>query len=260
VQCAETLRVQAYFDAEVDAISAAEIERHTEHCAECREQLQELQRTRTAIRQTLKHEGAPPELRARIASALDQEATTLSGTGRSARPPWLGRPSWLGRPFWLGALSGLTSAAIAAGIAFVWLVPTASNVFLDDLAAAHVRSLMPSHLIDVVSSDRHTVKPWFEGHADVSPTVADFSAQGFKLVGGRADYLDHQRTAVVVYQHGAHIINVFTWHAAPGSIPKSTTRDGYRVLCWKDGDLGYCAVSDTGWDELSALTRLLRAQ
>jgi anti-sigma factor RsiW len=250
VQCAETLRVQAYFDGEVDAISAMEIERHAEHCAACREQLQDLERSRSAIRQSLTHERASPALRARIARALDEEAAASASAHMGKR-----RPTPLG--FWWGLMSGLGSAALAAGIAIVMLLPSASTVFLDDIMAAHVRSLMPAHLIDVVSSDRHTVKPWFPGHADVSPAVADFAQQGYRLVGGRADYLDHQRAAVVVYQHGAHVINVFAWSAGTRGVPKSTMRDGYRMLFWKVGDLGYCAVSDTGWDELAALQRLL---
>ena len=250
MQCAESLRIQAYFDGEVDAISAAEIERHAERCAECREQLQDLEQARIAIRQSLVHERAPAELRARIARALDEEVEIPA-------PQRSGPPARLGRPFWLGLMSGLGGAALAAGVALVLLLPGTANVFLDDIVAAHVRSLMPAHLIDVVSSDRHTVKPWFAGHADVSPTVADFTPRGFRLVGGRADYLDHQRAAVVVYQHGAHVINVFTWSAGTRGVPKSTTRNGYRMLFWKVGDVGYCAVSDTGWDELSTLARLL---
>ncbi len=87
---------------------------------------------------------------------------------------------------------------------------------------------MPEHLIDVVSTDKHTVKPWFAGHADVSPAVADFEPQGYKLIGGRADYLDHQRAAVVVYQHGAHVINVFSWAGDGRSLPSNATRNGYH--------------------------------
>jgi len=121
-----------------------------------------------------------------------------------------------------------------------------------------VRSLIPAHLIDVVSTDQHTVKPWFAGHTDVSPVVADFAQQGCRLIGGRADYVDHQRSAVVVYQHGRHIINVFSWAASGHSPPEYTTRNGYRMAFWKAGDLEYCAVSDTGRDELLGLVRLLR--
>ena len=137
-------------------------------------------------------------------------------------------------------------------------MPRLTNPLLDELVNAHVRSLMPAHLIDVVSTDKHTVKPWFAGHADVSPVVADFEPQGYRLIGGRADYLDHQRSAVVVYQHGAHIINVFSWAAGERPLPNDTTRNGYHLAFWRVGDLDYCAVSDTGWDELRGLVRLLR--
>ena len=251
--CAESLRVQAYFDGEVDAVSAADIERHAEHCTECRALLQDLEQTRTAIRRDLTLGRAPPQLRARIMRALDRETAV-----RTLWPSGWGRSTWRTGPFWLGALGGLGSAAVAATLAFLLLSPSLSNRLLDDLVAAHVRSLMPSHLIDVASTDQHTVKPWFAGHTDVSPVVADFAQQGYRLIGGRADYLDHQRSAVVVYQHGPHVINVFSWAATERALPRNTTRSGYHLACWKAGDLEYCAVSDTGRDELLGLVRLLR--
>ena len=117
---------------------------------------------------------------------------------------------------------------------------------------------MPEHLTDVVSSDRHTVKPWFAGHADVSPVVVDFATQGYRLVGGRADFFEQQRVAAVVYQHGAHLINVFSWVAGRPALPEFSSRSGYHIACWRDANLQSCAVSDTGWDELQGLTRLLR--
>ena len=129
---------------------------------------------------------------------------------------------------------------------------------LDELVAAHVRSLMPAHLTDVVSTDRHTVKPWFAGLADVSPVVADFEPQGYRLVGGRADYFARQRAAVVVYAHGPHLINVFSWVSGPGGLPQRATRSGYHLAFWQAGNLEYCAVSDAGWDELLGLVSLLR--
>jgi anti-sigma factor RsiW len=129
---------------------------------------------------------------------------------------------------------------------------------LDDLVNAHVRSLLPAHLVDVESTDRHTVKPWFAGHVDVSPAVYDFTAQGYHLLGGRADYFEHQRAAALVYQHGAHVINVFSW-AGEGVLPADTSRNGYHLAFWKEGNLHYCAVSDTGWSELLKLVSLIRA-
>ena len=268
MQCVESLRVQAYFDGQVDAPGAADIEHHLAHCAECRALMQDLEQVRTLLRCDPAYARTPPALRAEIMRALDQEGaaehsaeTRSSQAGparKNSRPGERASSNWRGRSFWMGALGGAGGAAIAATLAFMLLVPPLTNPLLDDLVSAHVRSLMPTHLIDIVSSDKHTVKPWFAGHADVSPVVADFEQQGYKLVGGRVDYLDHQRSAVVVYQHGAHVINVFSWAGNDRKFPGDATRSGYHLAFWKTGDLEYCAVSDTGWVELLGLVRLLR--
>jgi anti-sigma factor RsiW len=292
VQCAESLRVQAYFDGEVDALSAAEIERHAEHCGECRALLQDLAKVRATLRQNMGYAAAPAALRSKIFDALDQEpigqglgepsgqgfgdqepadrepsgqAAAVRTTNVTALRPKPAAPSRqfrgrLGGRFWTGAFSGVGGAALAAAFAFFVVVPNFMSPLSNELVSAHVRSLMPDHLIDVVSTDKHTVKPWFAGHADVSPAVADFEAQGYKLIGGRADYIEHQRSAVVVYQHGKHFINVFTWAAAGARLPNNTTRSGYHLAFWQEGDIQYCAVSDTGWDELLGLVRLMREQ
>ncbi len=238
MQCAESLRVQAYFDREVDAVSAAEIERHVEHCSECRELLQDLEKVRNALRGGIGYAAAPPALRAQILQALDQASATGDEADDNA-PPSKSQPPrpaqapqarvFRGSGFWAGAFSGIGGTAIAAAIAFFLVMPGLVSPLSNEIVSAHVRSLMPAHLIDVVSTDRHTVKPWFAGHADVSPVVADFEAQGYRLIGGRADYIDHQRSAVVVYQHGAHLINVFTWAASGARLPGDTTRSGYHL-------------------------------
>jgi len=258
VQCVEHPRIQAYFDGEVDALTAAVIERHTENCHECRALLAALEQTRLRVRRDLEHARAPPELRARIAHMLDAEAA--GGEQRASGPARPVAPSaWRTRSFWLGAAGGL-GAALAAGLAVFFLSGVPRDVVLDEVVTAHVRSLMPEHLTDVVSTDRHTVKPWFSGHADVSPVVADFAPQGYRLVGGRADYFEHQRVAAVVFEHGPHVINVFTWVAGRGTYPDFTTRNGYRMAFWRVGNLQYAAISDTGWEELLGLVRLLREQ
>jgi anti-sigma factor RsiW len=270
MRCAESLRVQAYFDAEIDALSAADIERHVEHCAECRALLQDLEQVRTVLRRDSAYARTPPALRAKIMQALDhasdqapdrapgQDAAEFpAGTPVAERRERVAR-TWRMRSFWVGALGGAGGTAIAALFAFLLLVPRFTSPLPDELVSAHVRSLMPSHLIDVVSTDKHTVKPWFAGHADVSPVVADFEAEGYRLIGGRVDYLEHQRSAVVVYQHGAHVINVFSWAGRERALPANVTRSGYHLVFWQSGDLEYCAVSDPGLDELLGLVRLLQ--
>jgi anti-sigma factor RsiW len=255
VRCAESLRVQAFFDGEVDAVSAADIERHVEHCAECRALLEDLGTVRTALRRDLVYAEAPAALRAEVGRMLDREELQPK---RTPPPPLRAAPSRRHPSFWAGVFGGAGGTAIAAMLAFFLVTPRFANPLPDELVNAHVRSLMPAHLIDVVSTDKHTVKPWFAGHADVSPMVADFEQQGYRLIGGRVDYLERQRSAVVVYQHGAHVINVFSWAGNGRALPDNMTRSGYHLAFWKSGDLTYCAVSDTGWDELQGLVRLLR--
>jgi anti-sigma factor RsiW len=252
VQCAEALRVQAFFDNELDAISSADIERHVEHCSECRALLQDLEQVRVALRRDLAYERAAPMLRTRVLQALDDESRAAPAPSNVHR--LTPKPK---RSFWVGAFSGVGGMAVAAALALFVIVPSFTSPLLDGLVSAHLRSLMPDHLIDVVSTDKHTVKPWFAGHADVSPAVADFAAQGYTLVGGRADYFEGQRAAVTVYRHGAHTINVFSW-AARGILPRDNTRNGYHLAFFRDGNLDYCAVSDTGWDELHGLVTLLK--
>lgn len=266
MHCAESLRLQAYFDGEVDAVSAADLERHIETCAQCRASLGELEQLRTALRREVSYASAPPGLRARLMSAIDADGgredshavaePRVEPAPRAAPEP---RAAWRARPFWAGAFSGMGGVAIAASLAFFLLVPPLANPLLDELVSAHVHSLMPDHLIDVASTDKHTVKPWFAGRADVSPVVADFEAQGYQLLGGRAEYFDHQRAAALVYKHGSHLINVFSWAASGRGLPANATRDGYHLAFWSSGNLVYCAVSDTAWDELLGLVQLLQA-
>lgn len=252
--CRESERVQAHFDGEVDAVTAAEVERHVGHCADCRALLQDLRQIRTRLRETVTPVSAPAELDARIRRALDRESRIQSARPRRTLSSLFGL-----KPFWAGALSGAGSMMVAAGvIVALFFSTTATSPLLNDIVTAHVQSLTSQHLVDVVSTDRHTVKPWFAGHADVSPVVADFAAQGYPLVGGRAGYLNRQRAAITVYRHGAHVINVFAWADDSRSPLRDATRNGYHLVFWRSGNLLYCAVSDTGWDELAGLTRLLQ--
>jgi anti-sigma factor RsiW len=252
MQCAESLRTQAYFDRELDSPGAAEIERHVQHCGKCCMLLVDLKQVRTAMRRQLTYMSAPPALEVRLARALNQSPSKIAPVYRGD----LG--AWRARPFWQAAFTVIGGMALAASLAFLVVAQPLSSSLPGDLLSAHVRSLMPDHLVDVVSTDKHTVKPWFSSHADVSPAVADFELQGYKLIGGRADYFNHQRVAVVVYQRRSHVINVFSWGGNQRTLPKNATRDGYHLVFWGSGDLAYCAVSDAGWDELLGLAKLIQ--
>jgi anti-sigma factor RsiW len=268
--CAETeRRLHAYFDGELDALGAAAFEEHLESCAECRAALEDLKTMRAVLRAEFPHERAPAALTARISAALDRETAAPAGAERRGLLTrgllTRGRPARgrSGPSFGRGLLAGAGGGVLAAALAFFLIAPqviSPRGALLDDLVNAHVRSLMPAHLVDVESTDRHTVKPWFAGHVDVSPAVYDFTAQGYRLLGGRADYFEHQRAAALVYQHGAHVINVFSWAGESSTtLPMDTTRNGYHLAFWQEGNLRYCAVSDTGWDELLKLVSLIRS-
>jgi anti-sigma factor RsiW len=253
MQCAESVRAQAYFDRELASPGAADVERHAQHCAKCCRLLEDLKQLRCALRRELNYTSIPAAMKVRIVRALNQESASTIGLAHARDPG-----AWRARSFWQGAFTGISGIALAASLAFLVVAQPLSSSLPADLLSAHVRSLAPEHLIDVVSTDKHTVKPWFSTHADVSPAVTDFELQGYKLMGGRADYFDHQRVAVIVYQRGAHVINVFSWDGKQETLPVDTTRDGYHLAFWESGDLAYCAVSDTGWDELLGLAKLIQ--
>ena len=253
VRCAESVRVQEYFDGELDASASLDLERHVENCRDCGELLQSLGDTRELLRRELPAFQAPAGLRSRIARVLDAEDGS-AGTP----PPARSHRSWRLSPFWRGGLSGAAATLAAGAVAFWVLALPVANPVVEAVLDAHVHSLSSAHLTEVVSTDKHTVKPWFAGHADVAPTVADFASEGYTLKGGRVDDFEHQRAAVLVYQHGAHIVNVFCWVAPRRPLPGNTTRHGYHLAFWRSGDLAYAAVSDTDWDELAALERLMR--
>ena len=190
---------------------------------------------------------APPELRERVKASIAAETARES---RALRwPPYALAASFLlvGMVSWNGALWYARSGGEA----------TALDVAID----AHVRSVgAPGRLTDVVSSDQHTVKPWFIGKVDVAPPAVDLATAGFPLAGGRLDYLDGRPAAALVYRHNAHVINVFVSSAgdAADSAPVSAMRRGYVVARWKQSGLAYEAVGDISAKDMATLVELLR--
>ena len=244
--CDQSHRLEAYLDGELDSANASEVERHLATCAECAADRAQIESVRSALRQNATYHRADARLQGRIRAALDEASP------RSNVLPWF-------RNAWAGAAGGVTATALAASLAFFVLMPAASDPLIADITNAHLRSIASDHLIDVVSTDRHTVKPWLAAHADLSPPVADFTKQGFKLVGGRVDFIGGARAAVTVYRHGAHIVNVFAWTNYPESLPDFANRNGYHIVFWRAGNLVFCAISDTAVDDILELSRLLKA-
>jgi anti-sigma factor RsiW len=150
------------------------------------------------------------------------------------------------------ALGTALSAAAAASVLFVVVRSDQDQRILGDAVSAHLRSLQPEHLTDVLSTDQHTVKPWFNGKLGVAPPVADLTAQGFILLGGRLDYIDGKAVAAIVYRRRVHIINLFVAQGAglKRSAARHETVQGFNIRRWNEQGLRFIAISDVSADEL----------
>ncbi|MDM0106366.1 anti-sigma factor [Variovorax sp. J22R24] len=203
------------------------------------------------IRREATRHAPPPALAERILADLRK-----AGVGEPVRPPHR-PPAWR----WLQAIALFgAGAATAWSIALSLLVMPAQDVMSESVADSHVRSLMGSHLADVLSSDRHTVKPWFAGKLDFSPPVVDLAAEGLPLVGARLDYIGGRSVAALVYRSGQHVINLFVWPASAdkSAAPRLLARRGYNLVHWTQGGMQAWAVSDLNASELQAFATLTR--
>lgn len=245
MNCAEIRPLlHADSDGELDVASSLELERHLKSCPACAAERDSLRSLRTALRQT--------DLAYRAPNSLRKEIRKMArASGRDDRPR---EGVWL----WKLLAAGATAFVV---LTMVFRPPGISDrdQLLNEAVAGHVRSLMASHLTDVVSSDQHTVKPWFNGKLDFAPDVKDFAAQGFPLVGGRLDYLAGRNVAVLVYQRNKHFINVFVWPAGPAGGKETIVehRRGYSIINRELNGLRYCFVSDLNEKELGDLASLV---
>jgi mycothiol system anti-sigma-R factor len=241
--------VDALLDGELDSKNAAEVEAHLEACTACKQRYEAKRALSSNMRRLDLGYTAPESLRRRITAGLEvaQADSMEPGPTRSAAAGQRGPARWFVLAGWPVAL------AASALLASVLLQQRSQEA--DEVVAAHVRSLLADHLNDVVSSSHHTVKPWFAGKINFAPPVPDLSPQGFELVGGRLDYLEHQQVAALVYRKHGHIINVLA--SLPGrdtaSLPQTARVQGYSLRSWKQAGLNLVAVSDIDPQELANL-------
>lgn len=244
------LLLHAWLDGELDAANSLALEQHLDACPGCRARVETLQTLRERLAAAELRQPAPAALRRRIEAALDAEA----------------RPGRRGGPWRAGAWrAGVWAAggAIAAGLlaAPLLLAPPALELALVD---DHVRSLQPGHLIDVATSDRHVVRPWFNGRADFAPPVPELADRGFPLVGGRLDYAAGRTVAAVVYRRRAHVINLFVLPAAgrgwASPLARLKAPAGYCVEHWQAGGLDFWAISDVEGAELAQFRQAFQAR
>jgi len=241
------LLVHAYVDGELDPAHALEVERMLADDPALAAERERLEALRGAIREQLPREQAPPELARRIATAV--------GMRRAAQPPsrLSAGPSWRAL-----AASVVVAAVVASGA--TWFVGEGggTSATADMVVASHMRALMAPASIDVASSDRHTVKPWFNGRIPEAPRVVDLAAEGFPLVGGRVDVIGRAPVATLVYRHRQHLISLSAV-AGGRALPSGRAQiAGYNVLSWSDDGVAYWAVSDLALGDLETFAKAFR--
>lgn len=233
--------IEGYLDGELGFERTLEVEAHLASCRGCSLEVQSWKDIRGVLQQ--------PEFYHRAAPALEEKVRAMSPHPvREPRIPWFSRWVWAG-----GGAAFATAALLVA-----FFVARPLNRSSDqELVTSHVRSLMANHLMDVISTDQHTVKPWFDGKLDFAPPVRDLAEEGYPLAGGRLDYLDSRTVAVLVYHRALHPINLYVWPAADSgeAALQTETVHGYNVVSWEKDDFEFRAVSDLNLDELRDFAR-----
>jgi anti-sigma factor RsiW len=250
--------LNALADGELDAGHVRDVEAHVAGCAACAEKLKAIRALRTAMANASLKEPAPAHLRSRIEAlfpAAASEPAPASASLKGAIARW-----W--RSFIGGfAVGGALSAAATAMLVIGLFTANQDQQIADEVVSAHIRSLQAGHLMDVQTSDQHTVKPWFNGKLDVAPPVIDLTAQGFTLLGGRLDYIEGEPVASVIYQRRKHVINLFVAQrlGAPRAKVLAQMIQGYNVRHWTEQGLDFWAVSDLAGDELDEFVQKISA-
>jgi anti-sigma factor RsiW len=234
--------VDAYVDGELTATEGADFERALETCPECRRRL-EAARAMSGLLHELPAERAPDLLRARI----ERELRGVARPSRSVMP----REGWR----W-----GAMAASLIVVASIGWLGGTINGQRgreTDELVSGYLRVASSERPVDVVSSDRHTVKPWFAGRIDYSPPVHDLTAGGFPLLGGRLDVLDGRKVSVLVYGHNQHKVALTLWPAGSSASKSAnvTRRDGFSLGEWRHGGFEMRAVSDIDAGEMASFAK-----
>jgi len=241
--------LELHLDGELSASESAEIQEHVENCAPCGGVYQRLEHLQSDIRIQATRHTAPPQLQQRIQAVL-REAAASEAQRRPLRWNWMAV-----------AASILLLASMAWNVVSLRSRDSAArDILAQEVLSSHLRSLMGTHLLDVPSSDQHTVKPWFNGKLSFSPDVKDFSSQGFPLIGGRVEYIGERPVAALVYQRRQHFINLFTWPSSSASQSgySEMKRSGYNLVSWTEDGMTCWAVSDLQTGELEQFAQLYK--
>ena len=233
--------IDAYVDGELGADEAANVARHLDTCSSCRRQLEERQALSALLRRMPYYDASP-----QLAAAVSRTTQAVSSRRRVQR--WMAAAAVV--VLGAGTIAGLRSVRRSQE----------TSALAEAVIARHVEALAVAPLIQVASSDQHTVKPWFQGKLEFSPPVPDLTAAGFELVGGRIDRVGGRPAAVLVYKRRQHVIHVFVWPSDEGARSSDArTVRGFHERHWTSGDLSVWAVSDLNDDDLKTFVERFEA-
>ena len=235
------LLLHAYLDNELDAAQSVAITRHMQDCAACSASYAQFSELSKAMARPALYRRAPDALRQPWMSPPAPSSPTALTAPRRA-------------PVAMALAAGFIAALVLVAPLWFYIarhqgIDTSADI--NAVVSSHIRSMQQQHLMDVVSTDQHTVKPWFDGKLDFAPRVKDLANEGFPLTGGRLDALDGHSVAALVYKRRLHIINLYQWPATSGNTTEDVAQwHGYNVIRWTAGRMHYVAVSDVNENEL----------
>lgn len=242
--------VDAWVDNELDGGTAARVSRHLDECPACSAIAQQRVTARRCVKERAPYYKAPATFRRRLLAQLEQPAPPVAASRRRFVPGW--------RQVAATAIIALASG----GFGYLLGRPPSQDVRYEQIVSGHVASLAPGgHLTDVASSERHTVKPWFQGKVDFAPPVRDLSVQGFELIGGRVESLGDRPAAAIVYRLRAHYVTLYAWRETNGAAASTQAHQlrGFSLATWADAGMRYAAVSDVNTIDLLSFAALMQS-
>jgi anti-sigma factor RsiW len=242
--------LNAFVDAELELTRQLEIESLAGREPAVRAQLERLQGMRQAIRRHGAYHAAPAALRDRVAALLPKDTAPQPGPRPAPQPRWFAWPSFAG---------GIAVAVLALAIVqWSWLAPSGDERVEDEVLASHARAVVSQRLVDVASSEHHTIKPWFSERLDFSPPVD--APAGTDTLGARVDYIDGRPVAALVMRRAGHLVDSFVWPASGADTAVTLdAKRGFNIARWSSRGMRHWVISDVNRQEFEALVRGLRA-
>jgi anti-sigma factor RsiW len=246
----------AYIDKELSLSEAADFEQHLNSCLECQNEYKVQSNVIGLLKNSAAYFEATPQFAKRLEASLLKELSSKKAE-HGWNFDWL--QAWFGNGVSKGAIIASCAALILSTSLFL-ATPSAQQKLTEEVTASHVRSLQADHLSDVISTDQHTVKPWFNGKLDFAPPTIDLAKMGFSIEGGRLDYINGKTVAVIVYRHNKHPINFYVWPSAGNNASVQTSiHNGYNLAHWAENGMSYWAVSDLETEKLVSFAKSINA-